>query len=105
MPSRSSRSSPASRTSLSDPTGSASLAMAMTGNLTTGVPDPVVRRNDLPEPGSRFVVAQGSPDPRVEKRAWIQAVRRGRVIDTLEVVVDHLRVVRGDRTADARGHE
>src|SRR5437762_13970814 len=105
MPSRSSRSSPASRTSLSDPTGSASLAMAMPGNLTTGVLGPVVRLADLPQPGPRFLVAEGSLDPGVEERARIEPERRGRLVVAGEVGIEHRRVVGGDRAADAGGDE
>src|SRR5437868_8279727 len=105
MPSRSSRSRPASRTSLSDPTGSASLAMAMTGNLTTGVPGPVVRLPELPKPGPCVLVAECALDPCVEERAWIEAERRGRLVVPREIGVEHRRVVGRDRAAHAGGDE
>src|SRR6266516_5026111 len=105
MPSRSSRSRPASRTSLSDPTGSASLATAIAGNLTTGVLGPGERVADLPEPSPRFLVAERSRDAGVVERARGQAEGRGRLVVAREVGVEHRGVVGRDRAADAGGDE
>src|SRR6476646_1673679 len=101
MPRRSSRSSPASRTSLSDPTGSASLAIAMTGNLTAAVGGPVERVADRLEPGPRFLVAEGSGHAGVIERAGIEAERGRRLVVAAQIGVEHRRVVRRDAAAHA----
>src|SRR4051812_46579297 len=97
MPSRSSRSSPASRTSLSDPIGSASLAMAMAGSLTA----PVVRLADLTHPRLRLLVAQCAQDAGLVEVARIEAEAGGRLVVAREVGVEHRRVVGRDRAAEA----
>src|SRR5512135_963916 len=101
MPRMSSRSSPASRTSLSDPTGSASLAMAMAGNLTTAVLRPVEGLADAPEPVFRLAVAEGADDARLEERPRIQAERGRRLVVARQIRVEHRRVVGRHRAADA----
>src|SRR5579864_62487 len=105
MPRRSTRSSPASRTSLSEPTGSASLAMAMSGNLTARVPGPVERGPDLPQALLRRGVAERSGDARVIERARIEAERGRGLVVAGEVGVEHRRVVGRDRAEDAGGDE
>src|SRR4051812_23876953 len=101
MPSRSSRSSPASRTSLSEPTGSASLAIAITGSLTT----PVVGLADPAEPVLRLGVAESAVEPGLVERARVEAEAGGRLVVAGEVGVEHRRVVGRDRAADAGGDE
>src|SRR5579864_1075922 len=101
MPRRSTRSSPASRTSLSEPTGSASLAMAMVGNLTAGVPGPVERGPDLPQALLRRGVAERSGHAGVIERARVEAERGGGLVVAREVGVEHRRVVGRDRAEDA----
>src|SRR5689334_16588897 len=101
MPRRSSRSRPASRTSLSDPTGSASLAIAMTGSVTA----PVEGLADPPQPRPRLLVAERSLDARLVERARVEAERGGGLVVAAEVGVEHRRVVGRDRAADAGGDE
>src|SRR6266536_880122 len=105
MPRRSSRSRPASRTSLSDPAGSASLAIAIGGNLTTGTHGPVVRLSDPCEAGPRFLVAESPGDAHLVERARIEAEGGRRLVVAREVGVEHRRVVGGDRAAHAGGDE
>src|SRR5689334_8889207 len=97
MPRRSSRSRPASRTSLSDPIGSASLAMAMVGRLTV----PLERLADPAEPGSRGLVAEGAVDAGLVEGAWIEAEARRRLVVARQVGVEHRGIVRRDRAAEA----
>src|SRR5258705_5423953 len=103
MPRRSSRSRPASRTSLSDPTGSASLAIAITGNLTAGVGGPVERVADRLQTGPRFLAAEGSDHAGLVKGARIEAERGRRLVVAGQVGVEHRGVVGRDAAADAGG--
>src|SRR5439155_13779515 len=105
MPSRSTRSSPASRTSLSEPTGSASLAMAMPGNLTSGVVGPVERVADLPKSLLRPDVAERPGHARVVERARIEAERGRGFVVAGEVGIEHRGVVGRDRAENAGGGE
>src|SRR6266568_8287138 len=105
MPSRSTRSSPASRTSLSEPTGSASLAMAMPGNLTSGVVGPVERVADLPKSLLRPAVAERPGYARVVERARIEAERGRGFVVAGEVGIEHRGVVGRDRAENAGGDE
>src|SRR5437588_8938543 len=105
MPKRSTRSRPASRTSLSEPTGSASLAMAIPGNLTTVVLGPRERVADLPQPLLRLGVAEGSGHARVVERAWIETERGRGFVVAGEIGVEHRGVVGRDRAEDAGGDE
>src|SRR5712691_1056057 len=105
MPSRSSRSRPASFTSVSEPTGSASRAMAIPGNLTTEGKAPVVRLADLPQPCPRRLVAEGAGDAGLVEAAGIEAEGFRRLVVTPQVGVEHRRVVRRDRAPDSRVNE
>src|SRR4051794_11077421 len=102
MPSRSSRSSPASRTSWSDPTGPASLAIAIGGTLAIV---PVVGLADLSETRPRLGVAEGSREPRSVCGPGRDSERGGRLVVARQVGLEHRRVVGRDRAADARGDE
>src|SRR6516165_9902727 len=83
MLSRSSRSRPASRTSWSDPTGPASLAIAIGGTLAIV---PVVRLGDLSQPGlclgvehRRVVRRDRAANPRGDELwQWMLRERRDR---------------------------
>src|SRR5436189_6007705 len=101
MPSRSSRSRPASRTSVSEPTGSASRAMAMAGNLTTAGAAPVVRLADLAQSAAGFLVAEGAGDSCLVEAAGVEAERGRGLVVPAEVGVEHRRVVGGDRALHA----
>src|SRR3954468_7677129 len=97
MPRRSTRSSPASRTSLSEPTGSASLAMAMVGNLTARVLGPVERVPDLPQTLLRPGVAERAGEACVVERARIEAEGGCGLVVPGEVGVEHRGIVGRDR--------
>src|SRR5665213_2539360 len=106
MPKRSSRSRPDSLTSLSEPTGSASLAIAMSGaSLTVAGAVPGVRSPDRLQPGAGLLVAQGAVDAGVVEGARIQAERGRGLVVTAQVGVEHRGIVGRDRAADARSHE
>src|SRR5438093_12382965 len=102
MPSRSSRSRPASRTSWRDPTGPASLAMAIGGTLAT---DPAVGVADPPQTLARLVVAQRAGEAGLVRGLRGDAERGGRLVVARQVGVEHRRVVGRDRAADACRHE
>src|SRR5512140_1369732 len=106
MPSRSSRSRPDSLTSLSDPTGSASLAIAMGARtLTIRNEVPVVVLADLPEAAPGGLVAEGAVDAGLVERAGIETEGGGSLIVPAEVGVEHRGIVGRDRAADAGGRE
>src|SRR6266700_939783 len=95
MPSRSSRSMPASRTSWSDPTGPASLAIAIGGTLATGR---AVKRG-VSWLGRRRLCRrrfQWSPVVGLAKLSQVLSRRVG---------VEHRRIVGRDRAANARCDE
>src|SRR4051812_38432214 len=98
MPRRSSRSRPASLTSLSEPTGSASLAIAMPALRLTV---PVVVVADATQSLARGLVAQRARDARGVERAGSEPERLGCLVIAREVGVEHRRVVRRDRAPDA----
>src|ERR1700758_1401173 len=102
MPSRSSRSRPASRTSWSDPTGPASLAIAIGGTLAAM---PVVGVADLTQVSARLVVAERSCEPRLVGGSGRDAERGGGLVVACQVGVEHRRVVGRDRAGDAGGDE
>src|SRR5579871_4151175 len=97
MPRRSSRSRPASRTSVSEPTGSASLAIAMEGRLS----DPLVRFADLAQPRAGRVVAERAGDAGLVCGLRREAEGGGRLVVAGEVGVEHRGVVGRDRAAHA----
>src|SRR4051812_28848612 len=97
MPRRSSRSRPASLTSLSEPTGSASLAIAMAALRLTV---PVVVVADPAKALARGVVAERPRDAGVVERAGSEPERLGCLVVAREVGVEHRRVVGGDRALD-----
>src|SRR5947209_424777 len=101
MPSRSSRSRPASRTSCSEPTGPASLAIAIGLRLSDRVEDTA----DLAQPVARLLVAQRACDAGLEGGARRETERGGRLVVARQVGVEHRRVVGRDRAADAGRHE
>ena len=102
MPRRSSRSSLASRTSLSEPTGSASLAIAMTGNLTAGVWRPSRTRRRSREAGPASRRRRGLRDARLVERAGIEAEGGGGLVVAAEVGVEHRGVVGRDASSGRR---
>src|SRR5437764_9477711 len=102
MPRRSSRSRPASLTSLSEPTGSASLAIAMAALRLTV---PVVVVADAAQSLARRLVAERSRDAGGVERARSEAERLGRLVVAREVGVEHRRVVGRDRARNAGCHE
>src|SRR5581483_10846453 len=97
MPRRSSRSSPASRISLRDPTGSASLAMAMGGRLSTPVPGLADAAQSL----LRLRVAERTRDAGLVEGARVEAEAGRDLVVARQIGVEHRRVVRRDRAADA----
>src|SRR5262245_23264853 len=101
MPSRSSRSRPASRTSWSDPTGPASLAIAIARNLAI----PLVGVAHLPQPLPRLVVAEGAGDPRFVRSARREAELGGGFVVAGEVGLEHGGIIGRDRAADAGGDQ
>src|SRR5437763_705068 len=106
MASRSSRSSPASLTSWSEPTGSASLAIAIApGTLTPAGALPVGALSERPQPAPRRLVAQRAGHPGVVERPRLEAQRARRLVLAREVGLEHRRVVGRDRAGDARGGE
>src|SRR5437667_282226 len=113
MPRRSSRSRPASRTSCSEPTGSASLAIAIAvvspssvvWTLTTGAAVPVVRLAEAGQLGAGVLAAEGSGHARVVERPRLEAERDGGLVVAGEVGLEHCRVVGRDRAANAGSHE
>src|SRR5690348_7945363 len=113
MPSRSSRSRPASRTSCSEPTGSASLAIAIAvfspssvvWTLTTGAVVPVVRLAERTQPGPCLLVAKGSRQTGLVERARLEPERRRGLVVAREVGLEQRRVVGRDRAAHAGGDE
>src|SRR4051794_41002941 len=96
MPRRSSRSSPASLTSLSEPTGSASRAIAIDRTLTV----PVVGLADPAEPGAGRLVAERPVHAGLVERTGAEPEGLGRRVVAGEVGVEHRRVVRRDRALD-----
>src|SRR4051794_9019781 len=102
MPRRSSRSRPASLTSLSEPTGSASRAIAM-GEPSLAIP--LVGIADRGQPGARFLVAEGPVDACLVEGAGIQAERGRSLVVAAEVGVEHRRVVGRDRAENAGRRE
>src|SRR5258708_3102916 len=87
MPRRSSRSRPASLTSLSEPTGSASLAIAMSCDrtLTIRAALPVVGCPDFGESGPGRLVAESAVDARLVEGARVEPERGRGLIVALEV--------------------
>src|SRR6266404_2476511 len=103
MPRRSSRSRPASLTSLSEPTGSASLAIAMSCDrtLTIRAAHPVVGCPDFGESGPGRLVAESAVDARLVEGARVEPERGRGLVVALEVGVEHRRIVGRDRAAHA----
>src|SRR5260221_8352394 len=102
MPSRSSRSRPASLTSLSEPTGSASRAIAMGG---ASLAIPPIGIADRSQPGARLLVAKCAMDAGLVEGARIQAERGRSLVVAAQIRVEHRRIVRRDRAAHAGRRE
>src|SRR5215472_3367582 len=100
-PSRSSRSRPASRTSWSDPTGPASLAIAIGRTLAI----PVVGLADLSQSLPRLVVAQRAGQAGLVYSSRREPERGCRVVVAREIGVEHRRIVGRDRAAHTGRHE
>src|SRR5215471_12309657 len=100
-PSRSSRSRPASRTSWSDPTGPASLAIAIGRTLAI----PVVGLTDLPQALTRPFVAQRAGQADLVCGPRREPERRRRLVVAREVGVEDRGIVGRDRAPDACGDE
>src|SRR3954465_3795240 len=96
-PSRSSRSRPASRTSWRDPTGPASLAIAIGRTLTIA---PVVGVGDLSQVGAGRVVAERADEAGLVGGARRMAELRGGLVVACQIGLEHRRVVGRDRAAD-----
>src|SRR5260370_41672934 len=101
MPRISSRSRPASLTSLRAPTGSASLAIAMSCDrtLTIRAALPVVGCPDFGQFGPGRLVAEGAVDAGLVEGARVEPERGRGLVVALEVGVEHRRIVGRDRAA------